>query len=271
MVVLVVVLAVVAMFALVLTVLSTRRLAEQRRLAAAAEERATAREAELAATAAELESATTERLAAASLAEARAEQLTRAEEHARLAADEARLAAERAEAAERESAALREAGAAASDGIDPAVLWILERARSERTWRFSVAPHPESPTVFGEDANPLLAAVQVELDAAREDVGAVVELDAEIPDGITVAASVLALRATQELLADVVRRSEETTVRIRADGDDLVIDIEALDEYGQPVMPTPLPLPPSPAVDVTATGVRVRDAIAPVVGGQPEV
>jgi hypothetical protein len=115
--------------------------------------------------------------------------------------------------------------------------------------------------VFVDASNPLLAAVQVELDAAREDVGAVVELAADLPVGLTVSASVLALRATQELLADIVRRSEESTVRIGVDGTDLVVDIEAVDENGEPVLPNPLPLPPSAAVAVTATGVRIHGAV----------
>jgi len=145
-------------------------------------------------------------------------------------------------------------------GLDADVVWILERARSERTWRFSVATGPTSESVFDGAGDPLLAALQVELDAAREDVGAIVELDAELPGGLSSAASVLTLRAAQELLADVVRRSEETVLRLRADADDLVIDVESVDENGQPVRPRPLPIPPSPAVTVTDTGVRIHHA-----------
>ena len=118
-----------------------------------------------------------------------------------------------------------------------------------------------NPSVFVDVSNPFLAAVQVELDAAREDVGAVVELEADVPDGRTVTGSVLALRATQELLADIVRRSEESTVRISVDGTDLVVDVDAVDEDGEPVLPNPLRLPPSAAVDVTATGVRIHGAV----------
>lgn len=158
---------------------------------------------------------------------------------------------------------LERASAAPATGLDADVLWILEQARSERTWRFSVATGPTNESVFEGAGDPLLAALQVELDAAREDVGAIVELDAELPDGISTAASVLTLRAAQELLADVVRRSEETVLRLRADADDLLIDVESVDEDGQPVLPRPLPIPPSPAVAVTETGVRIRGAFAP--------
>lgn len=260
MVVVVVGLAVCTVAALVLMLVLRGRLAAQRRLTAAAEERAASQEAEVAAKAAALEAEAKERAAAQSLADAGAEATRLAAERASVAEAAARDAGERADAAEASMLSLREA-AVASAGVDPDVLWILEQARSERTWRFSVAAHPESPSVFADGSNPFLAAVQIELDAAREDVGAVVELVADLPVGLTVGASVLALRATQELVADIVRRSEESTVRIGVDGTDLVVDIDAVDENGEQVLPSPLPLPPSAAVEVTATGVRVHGAV----------
>ena len=254
------VLAACALAALVVAFVLRGRLRAQRLLTTAAEERAAVQEADAAAKAAALEAEAKERMIAQALADDRQQEALDAAERATAAEIEARESGDRADAAEASIVSLREA-VAASAGVDPAVLWILERARSERTWRFSVAPHPETPSVFADTANPLLAAVQVELDAAREDVGAVVELDAELPDGVTVSASVLALRATQELIADIVRRSEESTVRISIDGTDLVVDIDAIDEDGKPVLPNPLPLPPSSAVDVTLTGVRIHGAL----------
>jgi hypothetical protein len=254
--------SIVALVAAILALITRRRLIAQRELTRAADGRAAAKEADAAATAAALDAESKERAAATTLAEERGERAREAAARAEAAEAAARGAGERADAAEASLSALRDA-AAPSAGLDPGVLWILEQARSERTWRFSVAPHPESPSVFADAADPLLAAVQVELDAAREDVGAVVELDAELPDGLTIGASVLALRATQELLADIVRRSEESTVRIRVDGGDLVVDIDAFDEHGEPVRPNPLPLPPSAAVEVTESGVRIHGALAP--------
>lgn len=264
-----VVLGVAALAALAVALVNRRRLGAQRLLTSAAEARADLHAAAATSKQAELESATAERLAAEARAAQQAEQALAAEERAsattkeaEAALDTARAAEQRAIAAETAMASARDAAASQNAGIDPDVLWILEQSRSERTWRFSVAAGPDSVSVFAETTNPLLAALQVELDAAREDVGAVVELDAEIPEGLTVAATVLTLRAAQELLADVVRRSEETTLHVRADGNDLVLDVTSVDENGQPVLPTGLPIPPSPAVDVTLTGVRIRNAIA---------
>ena len=267
MVVLLIVLGVLLVAAIAFAAVNRSRLESQRALTAAAEGQVIATEANLARTAAELVHITDERAAADQLAADRAEQVRLAEERAAATAAEAlaesearRTADERAMAAEVAAAAYREAAAAATAGVDPNVLWILEQARSERTWRFSVASGPDSPSVFAESSDPLLAALQVELDAAREDVGTVVELDAELPDGLTLAASVLTLRAAQELVADIVRRSEETTLRIRADGTDLVVDVDSIDENGDRVLPTPLPIPPSPAIDVTPTGLRIHRA-----------
>lgn len=271
MVVVLVLLGALLVAAIGVAVVNRQRLASQQALTATAEQRVIATEADLAIKAADLEQATKERAAAEVLATERAERARAAEERASITAAEAvaesgarRIADERAEAAETAAASYREAALSTTGGVDADVLWILEQARSERTWRFSVAPGPDSPSVFAGTSDPFLAALQVELDAAREDVGTVVELDAEIPDGLTLAATVLALRAAQELVADVVRRSEETTLRIRADGVDLVVDVQSFDEDGEAVLPTPLPIPASTAVTVTPTGVRVHHAFVEV-------
>ncbi len=268
----VVVLGALLVAAIGVAMVSRQRLASQQALTATAEQRVIATEADLAIKAADLEQATKERAAAEVLATERAERARLAEERAATIAAEAltesdarRRADERAEEAEAAIASYRkEAAASTTGGVAADVLWILEQARSERTYRFSVAPGPDSPSVFAGTSDPFLAALQVELDAAREDVGAVVELDAEIPGGLTLAATVLALRAAQELVADVVRRSEETTLHIGADGTDLVIDVESFDEHGHAVLPTPLPIPASTAVTVTPKGVRVHHAFAGV-------
>ena len=58
------------------------------------------------------------------------------------------------------------------------------------------------------------------------------DLDADLPGHVDAAGAVLTLRAAQELLAEVVRRSESTVLRVRADGADLVVEVESIDEDG---------------------------------------
>src|SRR5829696_3916573 len=271
--------AVVAVALLVLLLITRRRLSAQRRLTAAAEERSVQQAAELALTAdardaadraraeaeertattsariEELEAESAAARAAAATAAAERDQArhdadtataARAEAEERLAGFEAR-AAEAAAAQAGALAAVEQATAiapAAAGELDAQVLWALEKSRSERTWRHSVAVGPDG-SPFAETHDPLHEALQIELDAAREEVGAVVELDADLPPAVSAAGAVLTLRAAQELLAEVVRRSESTVLHVHADGADLVVDVESRDEDGNRVEPGPLPTPPS--------------------------
>ncbi len=257
MVVVVIVLAVVGAVAIALAAVAWSRMRKQRRLTEAVSatlaeitverDAATAR-------ATDAEAARDASDTDATEARAEAERAKAAADEAQAAADDAHTAAERARA---DADALR---AAKGDGVDPELLWALERARTERTWRQSVALGADTASVLQGADEPLREALQVELDAAREDVGAIVELDAELPPNVTAAGSVLVLRAAQELLARAVKVAEETTLRIRTDGDDLVVTIVATDDDDQPVAIEPLAIPESPDMAPADGGVRIRGA-----------
>jgi hypothetical protein len=85
---------------------------------------------------------------------------------------------------------------------------------------------------------------------------------AELPATVTSAGSVLVLRAVQELLAHAVKAAEETTLRIRTDGHDVLVTIDASDEDGEPVTLAPLTIPASADMEAIDGGVRVRHAVA---------
>lgn len=191
--------------------------------------------------------------------EADAAAAAQAEAEERLASFEQRaLAAEAAHQAALADVERAERTAPTSSGdLDAQVLWALEKARTERTWRHSVAVDPTA-SPFTEAGVALVDAIQVELDAAREDVGAEIDLDAELPDDLTAAGAVLTLRVVQELVADLVRRAEATTLRLRPDGNDIVVTVQAVDDEDQPISPRPLPIPPNDAVEVLPDGVRIR-------------
>ena len=176
-------------------------------------------------------------------------------------ATDAEARAAEAEGRETEAAARADAAEARAVGVDADVLWALELLRSERTWRHSVAPGPDAPSVLDNSAEPLQQALQIELDAAREEVGVEVELDAEVPAELTVAGSLLALRTAQELLAPAVRSGELTSIQLRADGADLVVAVHSLDQDDEPVALEPLAIPASIDIEPTVDGVRIRRAI----------
>jgi len=267
MIVLVIVLAVLAVVAIVLAIVARSRLAAQRAAtaaaAAAAEQTAAERDAEQARAAA-AESARDEAASRASDADAKAAAADAKAAEADTKALDAESRAAEAEARAAEAAALA-AEAAARNGLDPDVLWTLERARSERTWRQSVALGAETTSVFEGTDHPLREALQVELDAAREDVGALVDLDIDVPPNVTAAGSVLVLRAAQELLARSVKTAEQTTLHVLADGADVVVTVEACDEDGGAVAVERLSVPASADLEATAGGVRIKRAI-PVEG-----
>lgn len=182
------------------------------------------------------------------------------------AAEDAREQAE----AERDRAVAESAEAAAlaarlvDDGsADPAALWALERRRSERTWRHSVGvPGARSP-LTGADV--LVAALQVEVDAAREDTGAVVELAADLPADLSAAASLAVLRCAQELLADAVAVGEEVTLRVGHEGGDVVVGIDGVDADGASLAPVHLAVPPS-RLEAEPGAVRLRG----ILDGRPD-
>ncbi len=126
------------------------------------------------------------------------------------AADEARRAAEAAatEAAARYSGVPVEAIGAAG-GVPADTLWTLELARSERTWRTSVAVDPtvaEGP--FATTDDPARLAVEVEAAALRENVGAFVAIDWRLPPVDDPARRHLVVRVAQELLEAAARNPQ---------------------------------------------------------------
>jgi hypothetical protein len=152
--------------------------------------------------------------------------------------------------------------AVAAGGVEAGVVWPLELQRSERVWHFSVSPGPQAESPLAATGNPLITALKVEVDAARNDVGANVELAADLPPDVDPATAVLVLRIAQELLADVVRRSETATLQVAIDEDDIVVAVEAVGSNG-PVLPEPLPIE-SVLIEPIENGVRVLGGAPPV-------
>ncbi|MFP5321392.1 MAG: hypothetical protein ACLGIC_06045 [Acidimicrobiia bacterium] len=145
------------------------------------------------------------------------------EREARAAADEARAAAELA--------------AASRDDGDVAELWALALAAVRRTWEVSVAPSPGMPSPLDGADDPLRAAIEVEVDAAREEAGATIDLEWE---GDAVAPPAVALRAltiAQELVARLAKTSEQAVLRVVSDDGQVVIEVEGADAEGRSVVP----------------------------------
>lgn len=250
--VVVIVIAVVAIAVVVGWSITARRLTAERQRNSAAETAAAAATASLSAQA---ESERQARVEADQLRETATAEAADAVQARDVATLEAAAAIERARLADERSTEV-------FAGFDPQLIWDLEQARSERLWRLSLALGPDLDSVFQGEPDPLRVALQVEVDASREEVGAIVELDAELPSNLTPAGAVLVLRSTQELLATVVRRCESTTVRIVPDERDMLVTIHSIDEVGDSVAPGPLAIPPSKSFEMIDDGVRIHNVVA---------
>ena len=135
------------------------------------------------------------------------------------------------------------------DGAE--VMWALALDRVERTWQTSIALHAEEPSPLAGADDPLRTAVDIVIDAAREEAGADIEVE-WAGDGKPVPAhrAVLALATVEAIVASLAKAAGQTVVRIDATGRGIAIDVES---DGQTV---PVPALPD-AVAVGAGRYRV--------------
>jgi hypothetical protein len=165
-------------------------------------------------------------------------------------AEVGRLAHDLGEAESRAARVQLRLDAAAGTPTELSALWALELARSERTWRYSVAPMPTGPSPFPGVEDPLRLAVEVEAAALREEVGAPLSVRWAAAPVRQPGHALLVLRLAQEVLAAAAREGQAAVLSVREDRDgDVVLDLRAEDD-GDPA--PKLPVPGVPAELVTA-------------------
>ncbi len=146
---------------------------------------------------------------------------------------EAKATIERAEAAAVAATARTSGivlGELEEDGARPQTLWNLELARSERTWRTSVATNPEadqSPFVATDD--PARLAVEIEASALRENVGASVDVEWTAGPVDDPTRRHLVVRVAQELLEAAARSPEPSTLRVEDDDGQISLSLAAIE------------------------------------------
>ena len=101
-------------------------------------------------------------------------------------------------------------------------LWVLELARSERTWRHSVAVVPDAPNPFDAVSDTLRLAIEIEAAALHEDTGADLSVHWDLGDEPR-GPSLMLLRTAQELLALGARENTGLTLLVATDDDNQVV------------------------------------------------
>jgi len=206
-----------------------------------------------------------------------------------LGAAEARAAAAVAASTEAASAAAREAAqrsrleARLASSTDPRVasallgLGYLRRVRAAGAWGAGAAGRAASPPA--SVATLLVAAVEAQLDALREEVGTPGDLLADLPslEGLRAPAALLALEALSELLDHAARLADGLTVTLRADGQlfEITVDLEGASVEGLGSVAEELaglldPAAGTISVDAQPGSVRVRLGLPTGVAGPAE-
>lgn len=127
------------------------------------------------------------------------------------------------------------------------VLWDLSVRECEHRWRVSVAVDPDEESPLDGASDRFRAAVDVEVDAAREESGAALDLvwKGELPPGDRRA--VVALAFVRDVIATHGTVASNTTITVdsREDGVEVQVDVTGPD--GTPIdVPIPAPLEVEP-------------------------
>lgn len=111
-------------------------------------------------------------------------------------------------------------------------LWHLSVRQAEHTWRLSVAVDPDADSPFGGEQGSFRTAVEIELDAAREESGAVFEVEwtgeAEVPTG----RAVVGMALIRDLVNALGTTADQTTLTISSTPAALEISVAATDAGG---------------------------------------
>ncbi len=157
--------------------------------------------------------------------------------HQRLGDEQQRVASLRVELEvlqfeiERTSAELRKA----TSGHDATSLWALEMRRSERTWRYHVAPGLDSVSPLADASDQLQVAVEIEASAVREESGTAVDVQWSVPRQLSPGPALAVLRHVQEQLALLAKRSDRVMVRVTDGGDHVRTEVMAVGDDGSAV------------------------------------
>lgn len=166
---------------------------------------------------------------------ARDDALERANRARRDAADVAKRMKQEADARAEAEAALAAAEAAASGGDQEAAeLWALALASVRRTWEVSVAPSPGLASPLDGSEDQLRDAIGIEVDAAREEAGAAIDLEWTGEAVVAPATAVRVLALAQELIGRLAKATDAAVLRVCAERDGVTLEVRGSDAEGQP-------------------------------------
>ncbi|MDE0803217.1 MAG: hypothetical protein OSA99_07820 [Acidimicrobiales bacterium] len=115
------------------------------------------------------------------------------------------------------------------------VLWTLSVRESRRRWWVSVSVGPEAASPLDAARDPFRAAVEVEVDAAREESGAALDLVWKGESPCSGERAVLALALVRDVIGALGTAAVSTTITVDSGDDAVNVQIDATDADGLPV------------------------------------
>ena len=142
----------------------------------------------------------------------------------------------RAEVRAAEEALAAAPSTADGDALGAGVLWELAVGRVERTWRTSIALAPDETSPLAGADDVLRAAVEVLVDAAREEAGADIELEwSGSGTAVPPHRALLALEVLEAIVATVAKVATRTELGVSVASDAVAIDVVTDDGAGGPL------------------------------------
>ncbi|WP_436795403.1 hypothetical protein [Actinospongicola halichondriae] len=127
------------------------------------------------------------------------------------------------------------------------VLWNLSVRQAESTWRVSVAVDRDAVSPFVQTRDAFRTAVEIEVDAAREEAGADLELSWDGDAPVPTAHALLALAVVRDVVNALGTTTARTMLTVRRLDDAVEVAVGAVDGDGQVVaVPFPAGLETSP-------------------------
>lgn len=122
--------------------------------------------------------------------------------------------------------------ATAGSGVDGEVLWALTLGRVERRWRVSVAAGVEDTSPLMTSTSLLEDAIRVEVEAAREEAGALIALSYQRDgdDDVDGAAAATTIALVEELVAGVAKLADEGELVVTVGADAIVVAMSAAND-----------------------------------------
>lgn len=159
----------------------------------------------------------------------------RASRAKRDAADVAKRMKHEADArAEAEAALAAAEQTSTGDDQQAAELWALALASVRRTWDVSVAPSPGLASPLDGSDDELRDAVGIEVDAAREEAGAAIELDWSGTAVTSPALAVRTLATAREVIGRLSKSPDAAVLRVTAAASAVTIEVSGTDADGAP-------------------------------------